>query len=174
MKSKLNRALGITVDAVIIFVITSIIISSMQYNAISIFGYGFGTVMSGSMLPDYEIGASILIHYGEIPKLGDVAVYKSGNMNVVHRVIRIQEDENGELEYIFKGDNNKEADYYSVRENNIIGKVVYKSNSTAKIIGALNLEDNVYLFTRALSGIMLLIMVLIIIISVKDNSHTIK
>lgn len=158
------------INYLLIFVTAGILASSIKYNTINLFGFGFGTVMSESMLPDYEVGATILIEYGEIPKLGEVAVYDYGGMNVVHRVIRIQEDK-GIKEYVFKGDNNEKADYYSVEEDKIVGVVKWRTNKTAKILKWLGVDSRLETFMHLMSFGLLVIIFIIIISSIKRGNN---
>ena len=57
------------------------------------------------MRPEYEIGSIVLVddtaYDSADPKVGDVAVYQTGNRQVLHRIVDI--DENGD--YIFEGFN---------------------------------------------------------------------
>ena len=78
---------------------------------------------TNSMDPLIDIGANAI---QTIPKgeedihIGDIISYKEDNSNniIIHRVIEINEDENGKY-FITKGDNNSEPDPEKVRFNQI-------------------------------------------------------
>jgi len=95
------------------------------------FGY-FGTqpsvIYSGSMRPNLEIGDVVFvsdINLEEI-KVGDIIQFKTENMilPIVHRVYEINE-EDGNLFFITKGDDNDNPDIDPVIPQNIIGKVTF-------------------------------------------------
>lgn len=87
---------------------------------------GYGKVISESMLPTLEIGDTITLVNEDIAGLevGEIYLYYSEELeiNIIHRLIDIQETDEGTL-YIFKGDNNNINDE-PVRKENIIGKAV--------------------------------------------------
>lgn len=158
-------------DMLITFLVVSTVISSIKFNTVSIFGYGFGTVMSGSMLPKYEVGSTILIGYDKIPEIGEVGVYDFNGMNIVHRVVSIEE-ENGRKVYTFKGDNNSTVDYYGVYEEQIKGKVIYQTNITAGIMR--KFTSDVVDYTNTIGAVTLIIMIILILVSIRDNYDTKK
>ena len=51
------------------------------------FGWGASVVLSGSMEPTLSVGDLLLIHRTDSYEIGDVVVYQSGGMAVVHRII---------------------------------------------------------------------------------------
>ncbi len=53
------------------------------------FGIGAATVQSGSMETAYSIGDLLLVKARDGYRVGDVVVYRSGTMPVVHRIIAI-------------------------------------------------------------------------------------
>ena len=77
-------------------------------------------VLSGSMLPTYQVGS--IIYYKPVDKseiaAGDVITYKLNNTLVTHRVQRVV---NGE--YVTKGDNNNVEDSRAVKYEDVQGKV---------------------------------------------------
>ena len=144
--------------------IVAVIISTFKYNRICIFGYGFGTVMSESMLPKYKVGSTVIIDYNSRPEVGEVGLYERDNMIIVHRLVSIENDG-----YHFKGDNNKVEDKLSVKEENVIGKVIYQTNITATIIEKIGL--GVDKFRTIVGGICLLGIVVCIIGSIMDTRN---
>ena len=57
-------------------------------------------------------------------KIGDIISYRSGQTIITHRIINIEEDENGILRITTKGDNNNTEDSERILINNIEGKVI--------------------------------------------------
>ncbi len=59
-------------------------------------------------------------------RVGDVVLYKMPNrQRVLHRLIAIEAGEDGGRQFIFKGDNNNAADLYPVRDEQIVGRLVF-------------------------------------------------
>ncbi len=56
------------------------------------FGYGFSTVLSGSMEPDLMVGDLIVVKETDEFYVGQDVVYQQGNILIVHRIIYISED----------------------------------------------------------------------------------
>ncbi len=75
-------------------------INIYQWNAKSLtgdvlpmpFGYGGAVVLSGSMEPTIMTGELIIVKAQENYHEGDVVVYQSGHMLVVHRIVAIDEE----------------------------------------------------------------------------------
>lgn len=56
------------------------------------FGYGASVVLSGSMEPTLSVGDLLIIHTQEDYSPGEIVVYQSGSMPVVHRIMDITEE----------------------------------------------------------------------------------
>ena len=98
-------------------------------NDISLFGFRFYIVSSGSMEPNYNIGDIIIIKEkseDEI-KVGDVInfVLTNENNTVTHRVVNIIK-ENDKILYQTKGDNNTSVDSDLISFDKVHGIIVYK------------------------------------------------
>lgn len=92
---------------------------SLTGNALPMpFGFGSAIVLSGSMEPTLHVDDLILVQAQESYEIGDVVVYQSGNMLVVHRIIAI-DGEN----VVTKGDANN-TDDGELALTRIKGKVV--------------------------------------------------
>lgn len=90
-----------------------------------IFKYYFLTIGSGSMRDKIEIGDVVVVKKlktNELNqlKVGDVLVFKMENKIIVHRIVEIKNDD-GNLLFKTKGDNNKEVDNWVVSEKSVIG-----------------------------------------------------
>jgi len=96
--------------------------------------FGLYTIVSGSMMPKinvYDVIVAVNIKDPETVKVGDIITYISNwdlnyGLNVTHRVVDINKNEQGEYTYITKGDNNKEVDGAPVPQSNVIGKVILR------------------------------------------------
>jgi len=102
--------------------------------------YELRYIETGSMEPGIRVGAIVLIdpkaYEDSAPQVGDVAMYQTATREVIHRIIRTEE--NG---YKFKGDNNKAEDFGIVPRDAIRGKLVLRINLVAPLIRAIkNLE----------------------------------
>lgn len=92
-----------------------------------IFGVTSLEVLSGSMLPTYEIGDHLVIKEVDINNLekGDVITFRNkDNVVITHRIFS-KEEKNGEVLIETKGDNNNTVDNEKLSKNNIIGKVMF-------------------------------------------------
>ena len=66
-------------------------------------------VLSGSMEPAFHRGDILFLHMGFTPfRAGDIVVFKVADRDIpiVHRVIKVHEKNNGEVDLLTKGDNN--------------------------------------------------------------------
>ena len=57
--------------------------------------------------------------------VGDIIEYQMEGYTVIHRVVE-KNQRNGEFYFITKGDNNKMPDALEVKENQVIGRVIFK------------------------------------------------
>jgi len=84
-------------------------------------------IMTASMYPEIKIGDAVLIKKcsPNDVELQDIIEYQMEDYTVIHRVIDIYQKD-GEFFFITKGDNNNDPDYIPVREEQLIGKAVFK------------------------------------------------
>jgi len=133
---------------IIILILLVVIIQRVSNNTVSVAGYRIFNIVSGSMMPDYEIG-DILISKEVEPKdiqIGDDVVYlgKKSNfqgMIVTHRVVE-KKEENGVYTFRTKGIANEEADP-TITEDQVYGKIIYKVQTLSFISKIIN---NMYAF----------------------------
>lgn len=95
---------------------------------IEIFGYSFFIVKTGSMEPVIDAGEFIIVKRENNYKEDEIITYKENDVYITHRIVEKDNDK-----YITKGDANNEKDS-EIRENNILGKVVFHSKILGKII----------------------------------------
>ena len=82
------------------------------------FGVGASVVLSGSMEPELSVGDLLIIREQDGYKVGDVVVYQSGSMAVVHRIMEIDPET-----AITRGDANN-SDDLPIATSAIKGRVV--------------------------------------------------
>lgn len=101
-----------------------------SYNA----PFGLYTIISGSMEPNvkiYDVVVSANVNDLSTVKVGDIITFISSwdlnyGVTVTHRVVSITRTEDGEYQFVTKGDNNTTADGAVVTQSNLIGKVVLR------------------------------------------------
>ena len=70
-------------------------------------------VLSGSMEPAFHRGDILFLHMGFTPfRAGDIVVFKVADRDIpiVHRVMKVHEKPNGDVDLLTKGDNNRVDD----------------------------------------------------------------
>lgn len=78
-------------------------------------------VVSGSMEPTIETGSIIVINERDKDiKRGDIIAFKTGDLAVAHRVVKIQDGK-----FVTKGDNNKSVDAGTVTADMVEGTVIF-------------------------------------------------
>lgn len=90
-------------------------------------------VATASMYPNINVGDMVIIKQVKPDKLaeGDIIAYKYNDTTVVHRIKYINKKENQNYEFITKGDNNYFEDTKPVKEDQIVGVVIYKIKHVA-------------------------------------------
>lgn len=119
----------ITVSLVVLIVLTGM---QRFSNKGSFFGYRIFTVASGSMIPMYEIGDTLLVKNVPIEDItiGDAVTYQTSltngqRVNITHEVIDVEQDEMGKYAFHTKGIANNVEDPI-VGEDQVVGKVVHR------------------------------------------------
>lgn len=88
-------------------------------------------IVSNSMIPEFKRGDVCIVKKintkEQIRKIrvGDIIQYQGNNQVIVHRVIKVEVNALN-IQFIAKGDNNKEQDILPVEEEQILGIVKYK------------------------------------------------
>lgn len=96
--------------------------------------FGLYTIISPSMEPAvkvYDVVVDMNVFNEKDIKVGDVITFisrssVSNGLTVTHRVIKINNNSDGSISYITKGDNNQKPDQSPVNYNDILGKVLFK------------------------------------------------
>lgn len=95
------------------------------------FKYKPVAIMSNSMYPNIKRGDTVIskkISQKDLKliKLNDIIEYKIGGSSVIHRVIAMDIDKDGNLLFVTKGDNNEYRDDEKVKEEQVVGIVDVK------------------------------------------------
>ncbi len=136
-KKVLSIVAKILYDLLILFCILLIVIVAWQRitdSNKSVYGYRLFRIISGSMVPDYNIDEIVVckdIDVNDI-KVGDVVVYRGriGELNnklIMHKVVDINREDHGLIFHV-KGIQNTASDP-NVQPGQIVGKVVFKSQA---------------------------------------------
>lgn len=112
------------VDKVIYFVTLAGALTLFLF-MIGFFKYEVIAIVSNSMLPTYSRGDVVIYEKMDNESLkklsvNSIIVYRIDNQYVVHRIVE-KKEENGEVSYITKGDNNNSRDYKPVSIEQIKG-----------------------------------------------------
>lgn len=95
--------------------------------AIGIFPIKPVAIASGSMEEELHIGDVAIIQKCDANdvNVGDIIEYQMDGYTVIHRIIE-KRQRKGEFYFVTKGDNNNSPDNEEVREDQLIGKVIFK------------------------------------------------
>lgn len=94
----------------------------------NLLGYRHFYIVSGSMEPTIrtqQFVVSKVINADDVQE-NDIIAYKSKESKdiIIHRVIDIKEEKNGEKLFVFQGDNNPAPDPYDVTKDMIMYKII--------------------------------------------------
>ena len=92
------------------------------------FGFGMGVVVSGSMEPELSVDDVIFVVKDKSIELDDVVVYQSKGILVVHKVVKIENDQ-----ITTRGTAN-DTDDEPINISDIKGRVLFSIGSMGKII----------------------------------------
>ncbi len=161
----LGKIAYVILYVILILILVAVILQRVSNNQIGLGGLKMYNIVTGSMVPVYNVGDVIIAKGVDANslKVGDDVVYKGeeGSFKdrvVTHRIINIQETGNGKV-ITTQGVANNAADP-SISQEQILGKVVYK----LKILSLLSHFVNNNLFTMYF--VIFLPIVLIIVINI--------
>lgn len=155
--SKLLKALmlifKIVFGAIVLAIFALIFIQRVSKDSISLFGYKMYTVVTESMVPEYNLYEMLIVK--ETPakelKMNDDITYRGAVSDfkgkiVTHRVRQIKPQADGTYRFVTKGIANEYLDP-EISETQILGKVVYKTKLLSFLSKIIN---NVYGFYFAI------------------------
>lgn len=125
-----------------VFLITKTTLDNKETKGI--FGYKAYIITTDSMKPTIRTGDIVIIKNikEEDLKIDDIITFKRDKDIITHRLVEIQETEQGK-KYITKGDNNNVKDSKEVLYSEIEGTKVLSIPKVGNLI--LSLEDNMYI-----------------------------
>ena len=130
IENRVNKCVNILIYSILIIVMIynlSLIIQSILWpnQTPSFLGLKTYVIISGSMEPNINIGDLVVVQKtkGEL-KEGDIISYIKGHSVITHRISQRTENEEGEIIYKTKGDNNNTEDSEEIRKEEIEGKVI--------------------------------------------------
>jgi signal peptidase len=111
-------------ENILSLIVTSILSISIIWFAVGVFPTYPSVIATGSMIPVINPGDVILLRKIESKNLnvGDIIQFKKDNILISHRIIEVL-DNNKDIEYRTKGDNNSTSDMELVKPENIKGKL---------------------------------------------------
>jgi len=109
------------------WIFTTIIAVVIIWFSVGLFPFHPTTVLSGSMRPVLDAGDVVIVAKtsADVVSQGDIIQFRKENVNIMHRVIAIQEDGASKF-FVTKGDANDNRDSDPVIPEQVIGKVVFK------------------------------------------------
>ena len=121
-----TKIAGIAVNAILVLVLLA---QAFFLLAPRLTDLKFLTVIGGSMSPAIPLGAVIAVRPVDAAEIqvGDIIAYNSSDparstLRVVHRVVAVETDANGSLNFITRGDASGSEDIDVTSEANVIGR----------------------------------------------------
>ena len=113
----------------------------------SIFGIKTYVIVSGSMMPNLNIGDIAIIKEEKTENLkkGDIISFRRGKLVITHRIENVIITD-GNREYVTKGDNKNVQDNEMVKEKEIEGKLIAKIPYLGKLTLILKNEIVIIMF----------------------------
>lgn len=132
MKLKVLKSLKIFFSVILVMFFLACIAGVICFKFL---GLNYYIILSGSMKPDINVDDVVVskslseLEVRESIDVGDIATYYYDHPGeepqyITHRVYEKAETDEGEMVYLFKGDNNNTVDRYSVKASQIRGKYV--------------------------------------------------
>ncbi len=87
-----------------------------------------GTLESGDIVAARKVRA--FTRYNK----GDIIVFRMGEITIIHEIVGITTDSNGEVQYETKGVNNPQKDPWNVSKRDILGKVDISRSDLSKLL----------------------------------------
>ena len=160
----------------VIIILIIVILQRVSNNSIALGGIRIFNIISGSMMPKYEVGDILISKSIDINKIdiGDDIVYQGtqgafAGKVVTHQVIDIEE-ENKKLKFHTKGLANQDEDPI-VSQEQIYGVIIYKIHTLSFISKIINNLYSFYFVIFIPLVILIFIEIRKIILSFKDKKQ---
>lgn len=145
----IGNLLYIMLFLLVILMLIVVIMQRVSDNSITVGGVRMFTVATGSMIPVYDVGDVLIAKEVDMSEVavGDDVVYKGkeGSFKdriVTHRVLSIEEQDDGNYKIITQGVANTEQDP-EIDQTQVYGKIIYQVK-TLSAIG--KMIKNIYVF----------------------------
>ena len=138
VKKKIKKTINI-IEYVILFTVifvNIILVFESVHNPSktpSIFGKKAFVIISGSMIPEIQIGDVVIVKDTETVNINDVIAFRKDSSVIVHRLVN-KMNVKGTIMYQTKGDNNNIADSELVAPKDVEGVMIGKIPFIGKII----------------------------------------
>ncbi len=121
---KINLVVFVTPLIILLLVLVALVSGIFKHRIIA--------VASNSMAPTYRRGDAIIYEKVDVSNLevGHILAFKREGLIITHRITKIWK-QNGKYYFTTKGDNNKDVDLYTPKEEDVLGRV----RMTFKLIG---------------------------------------
>lgn len=167
------RILRIAMYVVVGLLLFVIIVQRFSNNALSVGGFRIFTVVSGSMVPEYEIGDILLSKRVSVDNInvGDNVTYKGNTSNlkdliITHKVVKKEVRDNTTY-FVTKGTANIIADP-EITYSQIYGKVIYKT-AILSIFGKVMNNKFVYYITFMIIALIISIEIISSMFDARDE-----
>lgn len=142
IKNILAIALFIFLIIIIYNIFLVIVSASSEKNATDIMGYSAYIITTDSMEPTINSGDVIVIKKikSKSLKKDDIITFSSNSQIITHRIVD-KEDEG----YITKGDNNNSNDLYEVKDNQILGVMIFRIHFLGKVIRVIDNAFHIFI-----------------------------
>ena len=99
----------------------------------NLFGKKAFIIISGSMIPEIQIGDVVIVNDTDAVKIGDVIAFRRDSTVIVHRIVK-EMNINGEVMYQTKGDNNNVEDKELAPKSTVEGVMIGKIPAIGKVL----------------------------------------
>lgn len=125
----MKKAIKVTIKIINTLIVTAAVVLAFLIVGVRLFGVQLYAVLSGSMEPEYPVGALIYVVEAEPETLaeGDVITFQlSGSTVATHRIVEVlpDEDDPDAFQYRTKGDANEHEDAGLVHSDQLIGRPI--------------------------------------------------
>lgn len=132
---KIKNIIEYIVIFLVIFINVFLIFQSVQNpgKTPSLLGKKAFIIISGSMIPEIQIGDIVVTNNVKDFAVGDIIAFRSDSSVIVHRIVK-EMDVNGQRMFQTKGDNNNVEDKELVTIDKIEGKMIFKIPYIGKVL----------------------------------------
>lgn len=148
-------------DLIGALIVAAAVVLAAATAGMKLIGFDMYIVLSGSMEPQYPVGAVIYVNEADLDSLapGDVITFQLAEHTIAtHRIVEIRNDD-GVVRYVTKGDANEHPDAETVAPEQIIGVPKFSIPMLGHLISYIRKPPGFYMAISA-SALMLLLVIL--------------